>query len=338
MRRRTASGGEGRGGRSRGRDQGSSRGSSRGSRFQYKRRSEQDVKERQEKGGDDREGIFSGDVSLFSPAKNDNCVRILPPTWDAASHYGFDIYVHYGVGSDNSAVLCPKAMKTGDYCPICEERQKALDDGDEEYARKLNYSHRVMYYILDRDNEKDGLKVWTAPFASIDKQVTAQTRDARTGEVLYIDDPDVGYDIEFIKEGEKERTKYTGVRVARNASDIGRDQDEYLDHITEHPLPELLNHATPEHIEELFYGKSSRSSSSDEGEEDFTYDEIMDMDSDELEQVVEDQDLQINIEDYDPTDEGDKQLAGDICEELGIIKPRRSSGRGKASKALGRRR
>ena len=308
-----------------------------GSRYNYERRTEDDVRKRQESGGSDREGFLESGTKVYSPTKGDNCVRILPPTWDDASHFGLDVYVHYGVGPDQSAYLCPIASKTGDSCVVCEEREAALEDKDEDYARSLNYSHRVMYYVIDRDEEKEGVKVWIAPFASVDKQITAQTRDSRTGEVLYIDHPDEGYDVEYTKEGEGVKTKYTGVRIARTASDIGRNQDDILDEIMSKPLDTLLVHHDSEHIAAVFNGKGTssrrdrdRGGDDDPGREKFgeeyTYEDVMEMDFDEIDDLLTKvMDVDIDPEDYE--DEELSELQADLASALGLEPAKRSRSR-----------
>lgn len=280
--------------------------------FQYVPRSSDQVKDRQDRAGNDREDILVKGVDKFAPHKGDNCIRILPPTWDDAEHFGLDVYVHYGVGSDNGSFLCPRMMKTGDCC-ICEERKQAEADGDEDYMRKLAYSHRVLYYLLDRDDEKKGVQVWAAPFASIDKNVTAQTRDSRSGEILNIDDPDEGYDVEFTKEGEKERTKYSGVRVVRHSSDLGRDQDEYLETVMETPLTDLLVHASNEHIENVFFGSvpSNKNKKLDEADE---WEKIHEMSWDELDDLIDEERLNLDSDDF----KSEFDLADEVCNELGI--------------------
>jgi len=232
-------------------------------RFKYRSRSEDQLKRRQEQGSRGA-GFLKGDHDRFTPHKGENVVRILPPTWDEAEHFGYDAWVHYGIGPDNSSFLCPHKMK-GEECPICEERARADAAGDEEYARQLAPSHRVLYWVIDRDNEKNGPLIWTAPWASIDKEITAQVKDSRTGEILEIDHPDHGYDIEFLKEGERDRTKYTGIRISRHESELGRNAEEWLELVQENPLPDLLVFSDYDDIAKAFGGgKSNVKKSRDE--------------------------------------------------------------------------
>lgn len=341
----------GRGSRDRGRGSRDSgrrgRGGRGGGGFNYQRRSTEDVQDRATKGDDSRESIFvDGDVKVFTPQTGDNCVRVLPPTWEGAKHYGLDIYVHYNVGPDGSAFLCPRSMKTDDFCPLCDERKKAQEDNDEDYARELNPSHRVLYYMIDRDEEKEGVKVWSAPYKAIDKEITAQTVDRRTGEILYIDDPDNGYDIEFVKEGKDLKTRYTGVRIARSDSDIGRNQDDILEQIQETPLTDMLNHATSEHIEEVFFNKkrSSNRSSEDSNSDAsvYTYEEIQGLDEDDEDKIIsiiDEFNLDIVPDDFPEGDGGWQEILDAVCEELGLETAKRSSGnKNRAKRALRDRR
>ena len=215
----------------------------------YKSRDSKKAAERAE-GGNDFDKIFKDGINTFSAADGDNLIRPLPPTWEDPEHYGYDIYVHYGIGADNNAYLCRKKM-LNEACPICEEQKRAEREGDDEYAKELKPKQRVAFFLLNRDEEEKGALIWSAPWG-FDRDVCKISVDKRTGEVLELDNPEDGYDIEFEKTGAKKRTKYEGVKIARKASDL--DHDEALDFVEANPIPDILNFYSYEYIEDIFNG------------------------------------------------------------------------------------
>src|SRR3982751_6331107 len=92
--------------------------------FQYRVRSSEAWEKRAHQSSSDFESWLRDDYRIFSPAKGENHIRILPPSWEDAQHFGFDAYVHYGIGPERGSVLCLFKMK-GEPCPICEQRARA---------------------------------------------------------------------------------------------------------------------------------------------------------------------------------------------------------------------
>lgn len=239
------------GGRRSSRDRDDDRGSRRGgSRFEYRRRDSEEAKRRADSNGKDFDTYVRDNIKFFKPADGPNTIRILPPTWDGATHYGVDIWVHYGVGSDRQTYLCPNKMK-GERCPICEERQQAVREGDDRYAKDLAPTRRVLVYLIDRDHEKEGVLAWAMP-QNLDRDIVKVSTDRRTGEVLPIDHPDEGFDVIFEKKGAKLKTEYLGVQIDRRDSPLG--DDRWLDFAQEHPLPDQLIYYDTEHIAGVFSG------------------------------------------------------------------------------------
>jgi hypothetical protein len=255
----------------RGRDSDDSRSSRRGrddddsggrrggrSSFAYRERDAGSVKKRAEQGGKDYDRYLKDDVDALQVADGDNVIRLIPPTWDDADHYGLDIYVHYEIGPDKGTYLCLNKMK-GEKCPICEERVRAQKDGDDEYAKKLEPKKRVLVYAIDRNKEKEGLKVWAMPWM-LDRDIVKVSVDKRSGEVMMIDHPEEGYDVMFEKHGKGMRTEYIGVSIDRRPSPLSNDKA--LDLAQETPLPDLLKFYPYEHIASIFDGGSAPASDS----------------------------------------------------------------------------
>lgn len=321
-----------RGGRSSGRG---------GGRFEYKPRDADAVKRRvEQQSGGDFDGYFRDGCKTFKSADGDNIIRILPPTWEDAQHYGFDIWLHYGVGPDEQSYLCLDKMK-GEPCPICEERARAAKAKDDDYADSLKPKQRVVVALIDRDHENDGVQMWSMPWG-VDKDLLARTQDKRTGEILPLDDPENGYDVEFTKQGKGITTKYVGLQLSRRSSPLG--DDSWLDHITQNPIPDCLVFYSYDHIASVFGGASTRTpkaekdtggrSGRDAGDDDLreveqrgsarsnrddaepTWDGVHSMKYEELCALIDERALKIKPEDS----KDDEELADWICEDLDIKK------------------
>ena len=242
---------------SRGRDHDDDDKSSRRGRsgYVYEPRSAESARRQAAKGGKDYDNFLDDIAERFTAQDGDNTIRILPPTWEGKKeHYGYEVWVHFGVGPDNKAFLCLHKHK-GEKCPVCEERERALDDGDEEYAKKIEAKRRTLIYLLDREDRKGGIKVWAMPW-TLDRDIIGLSVDKKTGEPYPLDHPDRGYDVEFTKEGSKERTKYTRAAIARRESELGNDRA--MDFALEHPLPDLLVFYSYEHIAKEFGGGNTQ--------------------------------------------------------------------------------
>jgi len=244
--------GDRRGSRDRDEDRG---GRSSGRRFEYENRDESEVKKRGQRRGGDFDRMISDKIKLFTPRDSENRVRILPPTWKGAKHYGLDVHVHYGVGPDRNSYLCLQKMK-GEADPIAEEHAQARRDGDDEYAKQIEAKSRLLVYVIDRNAEKEGVQAWFMPW-TLDRDINKVSEDRDTGEVLRIDHPEDGYDVLFDKTGQKDRTKYGGIAIARRSSPLGKD--EWLDFAMDNPLPEQLQYYDYDHIAKAFGAGPSNS-------------------------------------------------------------------------------
>lgn len=250
---------------SRRRDNDDDRGSRRGgSRYEYKSRDTSALRKRQSMGANEFDKFLKSNIKMWKPNDGDNRIRVLPPTWEGADHYGLDIYMHYGVGPDRQSYLCPDKHDKGP-CPICEERLRVRDDGDEEYAKELEPKRRVLVYQVDRDHPKDGVQAWAQPWG-MDRDITKISEDKGTGEVLSIDHPEDGYDVEFEKKGQGKKTEYLGIAIARRSSPLGKD--EWLDFAVDNPLPDQLVFFDYDDIAKAFRGQGSQRGKSSRDDDD----------------------------------------------------------------------
>lgn len=227
--------------------------------FKYRKRSTESVQKRSEQQGGEYQGFIKDEFKTFRPKKGDNWVRILPPTWKDTEtygdHYGIEIFTHYGVGPDRASVLCvgkmpnPETGKLGK-CPICAARAKLEAAGDEAEAKELRITKRVLVWVLDKKDPDKGPLAWSMPW-TLDRDIAKISIDKRTGDTYFIDHPEAGYDVTFEVEGEKQQTKYTGIQLARKKSAV---DEEHLEFIAEHPLPDTLNYRSAKEVQALFEG------------------------------------------------------------------------------------
>jgi len=236
------------------------RGATRRREFDYTPPSFEDTVERADRQGSMYDNLFKG-VKTYKAAEGRNIVRILPPTWKKASHYGYPIWVHYGIGPKEGAYLCLRENKSSPYkrCPLCEELYSLGARATAEDRKALLPTQSIIYYILDRNQPQQGVLLWRVS-GTADSEIAAQSVNRRKGSVLNIVDPEQGYDLEFMRSGQKLNTRYRGYQVVREDSpmtDDNRAFDEILDAIFDKPLPEVLNFYKPEHIEAVYSGKVS---------------------------------------------------------------------------------
>lgn len=330
-----------------GREEGG-RSSGRRSAYSYEKRDASAVEKRSTQGANEFDKFLKDSVKMFKPADKENVIRLLPPTWEKPKHYGLDIHVHYGIGPDRQTYLCLHKMK-GEACPICEERQRALDDGDEKYAKELEPKRRVLVYLINRDAEKEGLLAWAMPW-TVDRDICAISVDKRSGEVLPIDHPEEGFDVMFEKKGAKDRTEYVGLRIDRRDSALGNDA--WLDAAMDMPLPDTLVYYDYDHIAKTFGGggahRDARGSDRDddrpsrgrdretsrdddrpsrgrreEPKDELTWESVHALEGDALDDLIDTEKLDLNPAKFD----SDEELADAICEELKIDKPAPASTR-----------
>lgn len=227
--------------------------------FQYQPRSPESFKARENfRDGGSFDRMFDRDVTMFKPSSGDNNVRILPATWENPDHYGYDMYVHYGVGPDRSSYLS-LWKHHGQPDPIDEASAAAARDGNDKLERELRATRRVAVWLIDRAEEDKGPQLWLSPATSFDRDVITQSRDRQTGEVLAVDDPENGYDIFFHKSGEKLATKYEGVSVARRSTPLHIDpatKERWLEHVVANPIPSMLKFYPYERIAAVFNGEA----------------------------------------------------------------------------------
>ena len=209
------------------------------------------------------DSFVSDEFDFFKVTDGRNNIRFLPATWDDADYFGLVIHVHYGIGADNGSYLCPNKMGKEDElgrCPICAERERAQNCGDDDYLYSLSPQKRLLVYVINRDKEEEGPLVWAMP-KGLATEVPDYAEDEETGGILAFDHPDEGFDFTFTAENAGKKTcKYKKLRFSSKASPISSDggfQDDVLDLIVEKPLPAILQWYDSKYLEEKFMAKQS---------------------------------------------------------------------------------
>ena len=329
------------------------------SRFTYKRPSYEEMDKRATQSGIKKDLYFAGEFDVFKIKEGDMCVRFLPPSWDDAEHYGYEIHVHRGIGADKSDYLCLNKMK-GEACPLCEERDAFSDDAG--YAEKLKPQKRYVVWLINRDDEKAGVLLWSMAW-TIDRDIARISTDKRTKEVYFIDDIKDGWDLSFEMQMKKSKEytgpTFVGFQLAKRSCTLFPDADEIKaaeDFISANPVPKCLKYYDYDYLANVFNPKKDEESEVGEekaeervagkddipvdetepaGEEStLTWEEIHKMSATDLDTLAVEGKL-LNEEDLSAFEEGDEALADLLCEGLGIKKP--SSGRAKLRTLRGKK-
>lgn len=226
-------------------------------RFQYQERSVDDMKERIERRNSRYDSIFKGGFQTWKPAQGYNNIRFLPPTWDNARHYGFTIWQHGFIGPDQGSYLCIQKMQ-GKPCPICNEARRAQAAGDDDERYKHQASERVLTWILDREGEDPTKPLLFHMSKTQDTDILSLCYNHKTKAPLWIDNPDVGFDVSFQRTGTtKTNTKYTGYLISRDASPLSEDprvQQQILDRIEDNPLDTVLQYYPGDYLAKALMG------------------------------------------------------------------------------------
>ena len=155
---------------------------------------------------------------FWAPKVGYNNIRFLPPYSEKGIPYK-KVWMHYGVGEENASVICPRKMTTdpevllGDRvpvrkCPICALVEKLFHSENPralEKAKALSAKPRYYYNILDLDNLKAGVQVYSAP-AKIHDDLAKIWSNPKFGDVF---DPESGFDFVLHREGTGITSRYS---------------------------------------------------------------------------------------------------------------------------------
>lgn len=219
----------------------------------YKPRTIEDVRKQADGKRTDRDSFVDSSFAFFRPERDkENQIRVMEPTWEDSDNFGVDIYVHYAVGVDNASYLC-RAKMLKEPCPVCEEANRAEQEGDKDYAKKLWAKLRSLTYVINRQDSSKGPLVWAMP-GKLSAEINNKCIGKMTHTVLNIDHKDHGRDVFFDTPsfgGKDGGYKYENVTLAEVETPLNPDakvQEEWLNFIYENPLPELLKFHDYDHI------------------------------------------------------------------------------------------
>ena len=212
-------------------------------------------------------------------AIKDHYLHILPPHPKDGLPISLKLFVHYSIGPEDGAYLCPAMMKKTftDYeievpdkiasgiCPVCAKRRELLrelkteknENPNQEFKaleneiKGCNFSIKHLMWVVDATSDKtedEGIKCFFAPKTVYDG-VLDVCKDRRTVEIIDITDPDEGEVFIFSRIGGGQfDTKYK----AFTTEDRKAIPDEWLDGIPRYT--DVLVFVTPEELQEIFEG------------------------------------------------------------------------------------
>jgi hypothetical protein len=206
--------------------------------------------------GGNRDFLFKEKVPNFTPHDGENIIRLLPATWDEAMFAWREVWVHYSIGPNNGQFFCPAKMGVGP-CPVCEEGKRMTEEGlDAEKIRPFYAAHRAAAWLIDRAEPVKGPQLWVMPFKNIAQQIIKISKK-RSGDYVFVDNIEHGWDIIFSKQGKNLTTKYDGLRKDDDESPLHSDKqtaEKWLTFIVEKSIPELMQFKSYEHIKSVLNG------------------------------------------------------------------------------------
>lgn len=229
--------------------------------FNYRPPEADEVKQRASRNLSNYDGVVDSRFPVFKPKEGFNAVRILPNDADACpelSHWAMEVYIHSEIGPDHGKFLCLEKMR-GEPCPICEARRDLDRRGraSKEDLDALKPYPRFIFWLIDRNDERTGPKWWEIS-PGFERDICNLSIDKRRGNVLALDHPDEGYDFEFDRRGTGMTTKYEGKAISRDKSylhDKESQQEDWLEFISENPLPSILVWRDYDYIAQAFSGR-----------------------------------------------------------------------------------
>ncbi len=224
----------------------------------------------------DRKSMFKSSFPEWKPEEDINFIKILPPKADDI-YFGFEMWIHWQVGDDEDAFLCPKKTN-GEDCPIClyqAQLMKELDE-DEKWTKEITSlfpQARMVYFIVDTkddDTIEKGVQIYPAPYTKVDKEgiipLCVVINEDREETEFDISLPENMKDVTFTRKGKKQYdTVYSGFKLVKSTLTI----DEVKGFIEQLPenFNDILDCPSYEEIESAFGLKSDRGRDRGEREE-----------------------------------------------------------------------
>jgi len=179
--------------------------------------------------------------------------------------YWLEVYVHTNIGPGKDWVVCP-TRNYGLPCPICEEIDQRIRDGQEwENYKDISPKRRCVYNIVCYDDGKEeakGVQIWEVSYKYGEGPIQLAAKNPRGGGAIPYSDVDVGKSISFEVANDEYRTIQGHKLLDRDyiISDATLDQSFTLDEVIVIP--------TYDQIEKLFLGKISEKKEEEKKSED----------------------------------------------------------------------
>jgi hypothetical protein len=167
------------------------------------------------------EGDHLIDIIPYPAGKHD------PKSKEGEWGYLLDIWVHYAVGVNQDAYVCP-ARNFSLPCPICEYREEVrrTEDYDEDLVKELTPKRRSIYNVVCYDSEKEegkGIQIFDCAHWFMEKHISSLAKTPvrgagkSTDSYIAFSDPDEGKSIAFTRKGSRRNTEFLGHKfVDRN--------------------------------------------------------------------------------------------------------------------------
>jgi hypothetical protein len=222
--------------------------------------------------------IKSG-IPLFRPKEGLHTIRILPRTFDVLRlnnewaftvdpHWGLKVFVHRSIGPDKASYLCRRLM-LGEPCSLCSERQ--LSAGDVNALKQLQVGTRYIAWVIDRKNVSAGPQIWNMPPTQVEQEICKRQEDRDTHQIIKIDHPLTGYDVEFEVKKQGDFHVFTGVSIKRSPSPVSDDpalfafdsktkamSGKWAEVIHETPLDQALRFYDDAYLLQVYNGETQR--------------------------------------------------------------------------------
>jgi hypothetical protein len=164
-------------------------------------------------------------LDKWQPKEGENSIRILPHSTayfkGEVDDFVYPFLIHYGIGSENKTVVCPKTLGEGHKCPICEDSSvlfKSNDESDKEKASDIYRKKRFLINVLDLKDVQKGIQIFEFG-PKIYNKLMRYVASGLFGDIL---DLEKGRNIVLVKdvrEGKAQLTDYD-VLVSPDASSV----------------------------------------------------------------------------------------------------------------------
>ena len=183
-----------------------------------------------------RNSYLREDVKMLkTKIDTDYRVRFMPIP--KHGHWAKQVRIHYNFGSGRGGSIgCP--VMTGKPvadCPMCMKAKELYDLADKcndktekdllkTQAGRFAAKTYWLSFIIDRDNEKEGVQVLQYPETNY-QTIVNRLKDKKSGKTRSIDDPEDGHDLFFTKrtEGGKDYAMMLDWDIDPDPSELGTD-------------------------------------------------------------------------------------------------------------------